>query len=343
MDIGLIHRFAKGYEEGAKSVNPNIRVLANYVGVTDAAWNNPGRGKELALAQIAKGADVIFTGGWQFRAGRLRRRRGEGQRCERPRHAFRHRRRSNQNMVKPGFVLTSMVKRVDNAVYQIVQDVTERAASRRGCTCSGSRATASATSVDEYNQNLLSAEAIEPPKRRSARSSRAKSRYRCDVSVMLQLRDITKRFGGVLANDHINIYGRARHHSRHRRRERRRQVDRDAYRLWLLHGRQRRDSRSTGRSRRIQRPLDAIALGIGMVHQHFMLVDTMTVAENIVLGAETGTAVALDLDEAPDAHPSAVRGFQAVGRSRRARRDPVGRPAAAGRAAEGAVPKRAAS
>ena len=53
-----------------------------------------------------------------------------------------------------------------------------------------------------------------------------------------------------------------------------------------------------GQPRRIQRPLDAIALGIGMVHQHFMLVDTMTVAENIVLGAEPGTAFALDIDEA---------------------------------------------
>src|ERR687883_173294 len=53
LDIGLIHRFAKGYEEGAKSVNPRIRVIQNYVGVTDAAWNNPGKGKELSLAQIA--------------------------------------------------------------------------------------------------------------------------------------------------------------------------------------------------------------------------------------------------------------------------------------------------
>src|ERR687888_685493 len=61
MDIGLIHRFAVGYEEGAKSVNPNVRVIVNYVGVTDTAWNNPGKGKELALAQIGKGADVIFT------------------------------------------------------------------------------------------------------------------------------------------------------------------------------------------------------------------------------------------------------------------------------------------
>ncbi|MBL8184328.1 MAG: ABC transporter ATP-binding protein [Blastocatellia bacterium] len=48
----------------------------------------------------------------------------------------------------------------------------------------------------------------------------------------------------------------------------------------------------------IRNPHDAIALGIGMVHQHFLLVDTMTVAENIVLGAETGSPVNLDLDKA---------------------------------------------
>ena len=53
-----------------------------------------------------------------------------------------------------------------------------------------------------------------------------------------------------------------------------------------------------GKNVDIRTPHDAIALGIGMVHQHFMLVDTMTVAENIVLGAETGTATNLDLDKA---------------------------------------------
>src|SRR6478672_9735623 len=48
----------------------------------------------------------------------------------------------------------------------------------------------------------------------------------------------------------------------------------------------------------IRTPHDAIKLGIGMVHQHFMLVDTMTVAENIILGAETGNAFDLDLEKA---------------------------------------------
>ena len=43
------------------SINPNIKIIDNYVGVTDSAWNNPGKGKELALSQIGQGADVIFT------------------------------------------------------------------------------------------------------------------------------------------------------------------------------------------------------------------------------------------------------------------------------------------
>ena len=41
-----------------------------------------------------------------------------------------------------------------------------------------------------------------------------------------------------------------------------------------------------GRAVRVHRPADAMRLGLGMVHQHFMLVDTLTVAENIVLGRE---------------------------------------------------------
>ena len=45
-------------------------------------------------------------------------------------------------------------------------------------------------------------------------------------------------------------------------------------------------------------PSDAMACGIGMVHQHFMLVQTMTVLENIILGAETTKAGRIDYDEA---------------------------------------------
>ena len=114
MDIPLIHKFATGYEEGARAVNPNIRLITNYVGVTDSAWNNPGKGKELALAQIGKGADVIFTAAGNSGLGAFD--------AAEQNNKFVIGVDSNQNWVKPGFVLTSMVKRVDNAVFQIVAD-----------------------------------------------------------------------------------------------------------------------------------------------------------------------------------------------------------------------------
>src|SRR5256885_5419107 len=122
MDIGLIHRFETGYEEGARAVNPNVKVVQNYVGVTDAAWNNPGKGKEIALAQIAKGADVIFTAAGNSGLGAFDAVEQAGKQDGRATH-FVIGVDANQNMVKPGFVLTSMVKRVDNAVYAIVNDV----------------------------------------------------------------------------------------------------------------------------------------------------------------------------------------------------------------------------
>jgi ABC-type uncharacterized transport system ATPase subunit len=48
----------------------------------------------------------------------------------------------------------------------------------------------------------------------------------------------------------------------------------------------------------INNPNDAIKLGIGMVHQHFMLVHNFTVAENIILGSEPRKGIRLDMDKA---------------------------------------------
>src|SRR6266849_4229884 len=124
MDIPLIHKFETGYAEGAHSVNPNIKVIDNYVGVTDGAWNNPGKGKELSLAQIEKGADVIFTAAGNSGLGAFDAVEQAGKVDGRATH-FVIGVDSNQNMVKPVFVLTSMVKHVDNAVYDIVKEVVD--------------------------------------------------------------------------------------------------------------------------------------------------------------------------------------------------------------------------
>ncbi len=125
MDIPLIHKFETGYAEGARSVNPNIKVIDNYVGVTDGAWNNPGKGKELSLAQIEKGADVIFTAAGNSGLGAFDAVEQYGKDEKGQARKFVIGVDSNQNMVKPGFVLTSMVKRVDNAVYDVVKEVLE--------------------------------------------------------------------------------------------------------------------------------------------------------------------------------------------------------------------------
>ena len=122
MDIPLIHRFETGYAEGARSVNPNIKIIDNYVGVTDGAWNNPGKGKELSLAQIEKGADVIFTAAGNSGLGAFDAVEQYGK-ADGEAKKFVIGVDSNQNGVKPGFVLTSMVKRVDNAVYDVVKEI----------------------------------------------------------------------------------------------------------------------------------------------------------------------------------------------------------------------------
>src|SRR5918994_3108205 len=114
---------------------------------------------------------------------------------------------------------------------------------------------------------------------------------------MLELREITKRFGDVLANDHVNIVVKPGtiHAIVGENGAGKSTAMRIAYGFYTA------DSGEIlvdGQVREIRSPHDAIALGIGMVHQHFMLVETMTVAENIVLGAEPGTTVALDLKRA---------------------------------------------
>jgi basic membrane protein A len=112
MDIPLIHKFEAGYKAGFLAVRPDGKVLVSYAGVTGDAFKNPSRGKELALAQIDGGADVIFhasgsTGLGVFEAVRAREKLGIGV-------------DSDQSAVAPGYVLTSMIKKVDVAVFDAV-------------------------------------------------------------------------------------------------------------------------------------------------------------------------------------------------------------------------------
>jgi simple sugar transport system ATP-binding protein len=114
---------------------------------------------------------------------------------------------------------------------------------------------------------------------------------------MLTLRNITKTFGSVRANDGINISIKdgTIHAIVGENGAGKSTAMRIAYGFYTP------DSGEIvvdGQVQQIDSPHDAIALGIGMVHQHFMLVEPMTVAENIVLGAEPGNVVGLDLKTA---------------------------------------------
>lgn len=114
---------------------------------------------------------------------------------------------------------------------------------------------------------------------------------------MLELKNITKTFGSVVANNDVSI-----------------KIEKGTIHaivgengagkstiMRIAYGFYNADSGEIlvdGKPVSIKTPQDAIRLGIGMVHQHFMLVDTMTVGENIILGAEGGNPASIDWKKA---------------------------------------------
>lgn len=149
MDIPLIRRFAMGYEAGIKYIKPNAKVITNFIGVTGEAWNNPAKAKELALSQYGQNAEIIFvaagaSGSGVFDAAEEKKQLAIGV-------------DSNQNWMKPGFILTSMLKRVDTAVYETIKstinknfkgEVVRFAIKDKGVDYS----------VDQYNEKVLTAD-----------------------------------------------------------------------------------------------------------------------------------------------------------------------------------------
>ena len=114
MDIPLIRKFACGYVQGVKAANPDATVIQNMTGTTPAAWNDPVKGSELTKAQIAQGADVVYAAAGSTGLGVLQTAADEG--------IYSIGVDANQNYLHPGSVLTSMMKRVDVAVYKAFMD-----------------------------------------------------------------------------------------------------------------------------------------------------------------------------------------------------------------------------
>lgn len=117
MKIPLIEKFEVGFTAGAKYVKPSIKVVSDYAGTTGEAFRDPVKGKELALAQYDRGADIIYhasggTGIGVFEAAVVKKRLAIGVDAD------------QSLTVKPDQapqILTSMLKRVDVAVFETIK------------------------------------------------------------------------------------------------------------------------------------------------------------------------------------------------------------------------------
>jgi len=149
MDIPLIRKFGCGYVQGAKSVEADMQVFQNMVGTTGAAWNDPVRAGELTKNQIDQGADVIYAAAGASGLGVLQ-------------TAADNKKLSigvdsNQNHVHPGSVLTSMVKRVDLAVYNAYKDTAEDKFTA-GVQSNGIKDEGVVAAIDDNNKALITPE-----------------------------------------------------------------------------------------------------------------------------------------------------------------------------------------
>ena len=147
MDIPLIRRFGCGYAQGVMAANPAAKVILNMTGTTPSAWNDPVKGAELAKSQKSQGADVIYAAAGGTGVGVLQAAADEG--------ILSIGVDSNQNGMHPGKVLTSMMKRVDNAVYAAF---TEGEALSSGINVMDLKSEGVGYAMDDNNAALVTAE-----------------------------------------------------------------------------------------------------------------------------------------------------------------------------------------
>ena len=147
MDIPLIRKFACGYAQGVMAANPDATVVANMTGTTPSAWNDPVKGSELTLAQISQGADVVYAAAGGTGVGVLQTAADED--------ILSIGVDANQNYLHPGQVLTSMLKRVDNAVYDAFTMGTDL---ETGFNVMGIGNEGVGYALDEHNASLVSAD-----------------------------------------------------------------------------------------------------------------------------------------------------------------------------------------
>jgi basic membrane protein A len=149
MDIPLIRRFECGFEQGAKAVKGDAEVVANMTGTTPTAWNDPTRGAELAKGQFDRGVDVVFAAAGGTGIGVYQAAKDSGKLAIGV--------DSNQNHLHPGTMLTSMLKRVDVAVYDSAKAAAD-GTWKAGVTVLGLAEHGVDWALDDNNKGLISDE-----------------------------------------------------------------------------------------------------------------------------------------------------------------------------------------
>jgi len=149
MDIPLIRKFGCGYAQGVKAAKPDAQVFQNMTGTTGAAWNDPVRGGELTKNQIDQGADVVYAAAGATGLGVLQ--------TAADNKKFSIGVDSNQNHLHPGSVLTSMVKRVDLAVYNAYKDLKDDKFTA-GIQSLGVKEDGVSAAIDDSNRSLITPE-----------------------------------------------------------------------------------------------------------------------------------------------------------------------------------------
>ena len=149
MDIPLIRNFSCGYIQGAKATDPKIEIVQNMVGTTTSAWNDPAKGGELARAQFERGVDVIFAAAGGSGMGTLQAVKEKGKLGIGV--------DSNQNYMHPGNMLTSMVKRVDQAIYDSFMQM-KNGKWQGGLTYKGLKEGGVDWALDKDNRSVVSAD-----------------------------------------------------------------------------------------------------------------------------------------------------------------------------------------
>jgi len=151
MEVPLIQKFESGYVQGAKYVNPDIKVTTLYTSGPNP-FNDPVRGKESAIAEYNQGADVIFHAAGGTGTGVIEGAKAMG--------IYAIGVDSDQDYVAQGTVLTSMIKNVDQAVFAAVKDVKE-GTFKPGVNRFGVANNGVGTSKFEYTKDIIGEEKLQ--------------------------------------------------------------------------------------------------------------------------------------------------------------------------------------